>query len=86
MRYTGDLGCRYRGIPHEMRIIHETPHAKWEVCEICSIRKRYNKGYKERIHSAEYLKDHVRNFAQSFGATKRIYNKLYRPQKCIIVI
>ena len=86
MRYTSDLGCRYRGIPHDMRVLWENPHSKAEVCQICGTRKRYNKGYKGRINNAEYLKDHVRNFAQKWGATKRIYNKIYQPEKTIIHI
>ena len=86
MRYTGDLGCRYRGIPHEFKKIHETPHVKWEVCLICGVRKRYNKGYKGRVKNTEYLRDHVRNYCQKFGATKRIYNRVYRPEKMIINI
>lgn len=86
VRYTGDLGCRTRGIPHEMRVIHETPRVKWEVCQLCNKKFRWNKGYKQRLKNAEYLKAHVRNFAQKFGATKRIYNKVYRPEKCVIMI
>lgn len=85
MRYGRDLGCRF-GQPHNMRVLHETPHAKWEVCMICGKRKRYNKGYKGRINNNEYLKDHVRNFAQKWGATKRIYMRTYQPEKCTIII
>lgn len=85
MRYGRDLGCRF-GQPHNMRVLHENPHVKWEVCMICGMRKRYNKGYKGRINNNEYLKDHVRNFAQKWGATKRIYNKIYQPEKTIIHI
>jgi len=85
MRYGRDLGCRF-GQPHDMRVLHENPHVKWEVCQICGMRKRYNKGYKGRINNNEYLKDHVRNFAQKWGATKRIYNKIYQPEKTIIHI
>ena len=86
MRYTGDLGCRYRGIPHEMMIVHENPQVKWERCMICGKRYRFNKGYKGRVDNNEYLKVHVRNFAQKFGATKRVYNKVYRPETCTITI
>lgn len=86
MRYTDDLGCRYRGIPHDMRIVHENPHAKYEVCQICNRKFRWVKGYKGRVNNVEYLKAHVRNYAQKFGATKRIYYKLYRSDKTIIVL
>ena len=85
MRYGRDLGCRF-GMPHDLKIIHETPHAKWEVCQICNKRFRWNKGYKGRINNNEYLKAHIRNFAQKFGATKRVYNKVYHPEKTVITI
>lgn len=85
MRYGRDLGCRH-GQPHDFKIIHENPHAKWEQCQICGVRKRYNKGYKGRVENTEYLKDHVRNFAQRGGATRRVYAKVYQPEKCIITI
>jgi hypothetical protein len=56
------------------------------VCKICNKRFRWKKGYKGRVASQEYLKAHVRNFAQRGGATKRIYNKVYNPSKMIIKI
>jgi len=86
MRYTGDLGCRYRGIPHQMEVIHDTPRAKHEKCLICGVHKRYNKGYRGRVKNTEYLKDHVRNFAQKNGVTKRIYKRIYQPEQTIIRI
>jgi hypothetical protein len=86
MRYTGDLGCKYRGIPHDMQVLHENKNAKWERCKICRMRKRYNKIHRGKIKNTEYLKDHVRNFAQRFGATKAVYNKVYYPDKCKIIL
>ena len=85
MRYGYDLGCRF-GLPHNMMILGETPHAKWEVCLLCGVKKKYNKGYKGRVDNQEYLKDHVRNFAQKSGATRRIYHKIYKPEKTTIII
>ncbi len=52
----------------------------------CNVKKRYNKGYKGRVQNTEYLKDHVRNFAQRFGATKRVYNRIYNPDKMKIIL
>lgn len=86
MKYTGDLGCRYNGIPHAMKILHENPQVKHEVCTICGKKYRWNKGYKGRIANNEYLKAHIREFAQKSGATKRIYNKIYKPEYCKIII
>jgi len=84
MRYTGDLGCKYRGIPHDLKIINESSKVKREVCTICNKRFKWNKAHKGRINSHEYLKAHVRNFAQNFGLTKRVYQKIYKPENCII--
>lgn len=85
MRYGTRLGCRY-GLPHEFKILGENKHAKWEVCIRCNVKKRYVKGYRGRVENTEYLKDHVRNFAQKHGATKRVYMRVYKPEKCIIKI
>lgn len=85
MRYGMNLGCR-DGLPHEVKILHESPKVKWEVCVRCNKKFRWIKGFKERINNTEYLKVHVRNYAQKFGVTKRIYHKIYQPEKCKIVI
>ena len=81
MRY----GCKY-GLPHDLKTTHENPQQKWEVCVICNKKFRWNKGYKGRIQNDEYLKEHIRNFAQRFGATKRIYHKLYKRELCTIIL
>lgn len=76
-------GCRF-GQPHDLVKIGETPYQTVEQCKICGIKKRWNKGYKGRIKNNEYLKAHVRQFAQEFGSTKRIFKKLYKPGQTII--
>ena len=83
-RYSGDLGCRYRNVPHDLTIVHENPRVKWERCTICNRTFRFNKGYRGRVANVEYLKAHVRQFAQRRGATKRIYHRIYKPEKTII--
>ncbi|TSA58169.1 hypothetical protein D4R42_00210 [bacterium] len=85
-RYTGDLGCRHRGVPHDLIIVHENAQTKWEVCKICGKKFKWNKGFRGRVANAEYLKIHVRDFAQKSGATRRIYNKIYNQSKMIIKI
>lgn len=85
MIYGRDLGCLY-GQPHNMRFIHNGKTAKWESCVICGRKFRWTKGSKGRIDNVEYLKAHVRQFAQRGGATKMIYNKLYKPKEMTIVI
>lgn len=69
-----------------MKIIHETKSVKWEVCQICNKKFRWNKRNKGRVENNAYLKAHVRNFAQRFGATKRVYHKVYKPELTKIVL
>ena len=78
-------GCRF-GQVHDMERLGENPQQIWERCKICGKTFHWGKGTKERIDSPEYLKAHVRQFAQDFGSTKRVYMKLYKPEKSIISI
>ncbi len=85
IRYGTRFGCRW-GMPHDFKQIHVGKTYKVEKCLLCGVRKRWNFGFKGRVDNPEYLKDHVRQFAQKFGSTRRVYNKLYRPEKSIIYI
>lgn len=85
VKYGTRFGCRW-GQPHDFRPMKDTKTFKVEKCLICGLRKKYNKGYHMRIDNTQYLKDHVRNFAQPTGTTKRVYAKVYEPQKLIIKI
>ena len=82
-RYGIRLGCRF-GQPHDFETIQETSKFKVERCNICGQRKKWNKGYKGRIDNKNYLKDHVRTFAQKTGPTKRVFLKLHEPEKTVI--
>ena len=84
MRYTVNLGCKYRGVPHDIKIVHENPHRKIEVCVICNKKFNFNKVYKSRIDNKEYLKIHIRSFAQPRGPTRAVYMRTYKPEKCVI--
>ena len=86
MRYTSDLGCRFRGIPHDMKMLGDNPKVKIEQCLICRKKFRWMKGFKGRIKNEEYLKAHVRVFAQRSGLTKRIFAKIYQPESLVIKI
>lgn len=86
IRYGYDLGCRFKGVPHEMTLIHENPQIKVERCQLCNQSFRWRKGYKQRIDNKEYVKAHLRSFAQKFGATKRVYKRLYSRDETIIRI
>lgn len=85
MIYGRDLGCLF-GQPHNMRYLANDKNAKWEKCIICGRTFRWTKGARGRVDNPEYLKAHVRQFAQRWGATKMIYNKLYKPKEMTIVI
>lgn len=80
-----DFGCKY-GLPHDLKIVHENKGYKWEACQKCNKKFKWRKGYKGRVKNTEYLKAHVRNYCQRFGATKRVYHKIYKPDNCKIRI
>jgi len=80
-----NYGCRY-GMPHDLKPLQDTGRVKWEVCIICTKKFRWNKAYKGRIQNKAYLEAHIRNFAQRFGPTKRIYHKIYKSEAIKIVI
>jgi len=85
IRYGTRFGCRF-GQPHDMVKIGENPRQMWERCKICNKTFRWNKNIKGRIENFAYLKAHVRQFAQDFGSTKRVYMKLYKPEETKIII
>lgn len=80
-----NYGCKH-GLPHDMVLVHETPRVKWEACRICSRKFRWLKGNRGRVNNPEYLRAHARNYAQPNGATNRLYQKIYYPEKCVIKI
>lgn len=80
---TTNYGCR-DGLPHDLHLLKDNRRAKWEECHRCSRKFRWTKGFKGRVNNTEYLKAHVRNYAQARGATNRIYQKIYHPERCII--
>jgi len=83
--YQLDFGCK-GGAPHDPIVLHDLKTVKWEICQICGEKFRWQKAYKGRIDNKEYLRVHIRAFAQRSGPTRRIYNKTYNPGKCRIVI
>lgn len=73
-------------MPHDFEQLVDRPTFKVERCKLCGTRKRWNKGYKGRVASEEYLIAHVRQYAQATGTTRRVFNKLYKPEKAIIFL
>lgn len=84
-RYGLRLGCRF-GQSHDFEALADNNEFKIERCQICGIRKKWNKGYKGTINNKEYIKLHVRNFAQPDGITKRVFLEMNEPEKLIIHI
>ena len=85
IRYGMRFGCRF-GQPHDPVLVKETKTFKVERCKICGVRRHWVKGYKERISNVDYLRFHVRSFAQPHGSTKRVFEKTYHPEKTVIHI
>ena len=48
-----------------------------EICVICGDKVRWNKARSGRIDTKEYLQAHIREFAQPYGRTGKIYEMLY---------
>jgi hypothetical protein len=80
-----DYGCRNR-LPHDLETVYEDSRIKVEVCKICNKKLRFKKYYKGRVDNRAYLEAHQRSFAQKWGRTKRLYYKIYQPEKTIIKI
>ena len=85
IRYGTRFGCRW-GQPHDFEQIGQNKQQIWERCKICNKTFHWGKGYKGRIANVEYLKAHVRQYAQDFGSTKRVYKKLYQPEQTTILL
>ncbi len=54
----------------------EDDNAQYEVCDFCHRRKVYRK-VDGRIDNQAYLRDHVRDFCQPYGATAQVYGEIY---------
>lgn len=85
VRYGTRFGCRF-GQPHDFQFVGENKAIKVEVCAICRARRRWQKDAKGRVDNVNYLRDHVRQYAQPSGSTKRVFMKLHEPEQCIITI
>lgn len=58
------------------------PDAQVEVCVFCGKKVIYNiRG--GRIDNAKYARDHIRDFAQPFGRTAKIFREIYGKQGLI---
>jgi hypothetical protein len=62
---------------HDYKIIRENTDGIVEVCTICKKKLLTRKGCKGRINNREYLKEHVKDTAQLYGPTHKIFIKHY---------
>ena len=72
-----DSRCR-KGKYHQFEVSRSLEDANIEVCVLCSKKVVY---YKEpitgRIDNKKYLADHIRDFCQPRGKTRKVFEKLY---------
>ena len=77
------FGCKSR-LPHDFKLIRETEVKKWEICQLCGKKAKWNKKAKGRIDNKAYMEAHIRSFVQRTGRYKELYYKLYRPTETVI--
>jgi len=61
---------------HIYHVVKNHPEAQVEVCEACNHRVTYKKCDKG-MDNKKYLQDHVRDFCQPYGPTRRVYLECY---------
>ena len=66
---------------HDYEHIVETNTGIVEVCKICKKRLLTKKDKDGRIDNTAYAKEHIRDFAQPYGATKKIFEQVYGNNK-----
>lgn len=63
---------------HRFRVLKDAKDAQVEECEACGEKKIYRKDPKTgRIDNRAYVKDHLRDLAQPFGKTGKVFEELY---------
>lgn len=63
---------------HNYKVINDTQEGKVEVCIECKHRLSTRKDVKTgRIDNKKYLKEHIRDTAQPFGKTGKLFRKFY---------
>lgn len=62
--------------------VHEDRGAKVERCIYCGRRTIFRK-VNGKTDNVQYLKMHVRNFAQPYGATRKVFEEVYGSQRLL---
>jgi hypothetical protein len=77
-------GCK-GSLPHQYETkiasdgtVCDFQNVLYETCVICGDEVKWNKNkYTGRLDSKEYLQAHIREFAQPYGRTGKVYEMLY---------
>jgi hypothetical protein len=64
----------------DFTLVHEDAGAKVECCIYCGRKEIYRK-VNGRTDNIKYLKMHIRNFAQPYGASRKVFEEIYGKQK-----
>jgi hypothetical protein len=70
-----DSACR-KSVLCRFEKSRDLPDALIEVCVNCGKKVIYNKR-DGNVDDAKYLRDHLRDFAQPFGRTAKIFERIY---------
>ena len=65
---------------HTFQVLSSTAEEQVERCTECGEKKRYRQ-INGRSDNNQYLKDHIRDFAQPGGATNAVFQKYYGNSK-----
>lgn len=64
--------CKY----HKFLVLLSNSEAQVERCELCGHKEIYRK-LEGTVDNKKYLKDHIRDTAQPFGSTAKIFEEIY---------
>lgn len=62
---------------HAFETEFETDEATREVCQFCGLKVVFKKDPSGRIHNNRYLKYHIRDFAQPYGPSSKVFEQIY---------
>lgn len=62
---------------HNYRVINEDSEGIKEICQECKKILYTRKAKNGIINNREYMKEHIRDTAQPYGRTSKIFNKCY---------
>jgi hypothetical protein len=83
-----NYGCN-NSLPHDFTTLIDKETGKpcdfinaiWEICIRCGKKMKWNKDGYGRINNKDYLDYHIRDFAQPYGRTRKVYEMIYGKPK-----